>query len=148
MQGRSLVQARAHAAAIAHHLDCLAGLFDQVAPATCAICPDPCCRHAKIWLNFQDLLFIHLHGEPVPLNQLRQNWHDPCRCLGAGGCLLPRRSRPWICAWYICPFQRWSIERDIPGGWAQADGLRSRVKSRRDAMEAAYLDALGVGSIT
>jgi hypothetical protein len=141
-----LVPVRRPAAAIAHGLDRLADLFDQLASTTCAVCQDPCCRHAKVWFDFKDLLFLHLHGEILPPHQLRRNPHEPCRYLGRRGCRLPRLSRPWICTWYVCPRQRQAIERDIPGGWAQTDRLRVRVKSRRDAMESAFLKAAGVSA--
>jgi len=141
-----LAAARRQAAAVAHGLDCLADLFDQLAPATCAVCRDPCCRRAKVWLDFKDLLFLHLHGEPRPPHQLRRNLHESCRYLGRRGCRLSRLARPWICTWYICPAQRQAIERDIPGGGMRIDGLRSRVKSRREAMERAYLEVLGVSA--
>ena len=142
--GARLAPARREADAIAHYLDCLADLFDQLAPTTCEVCQDPCCRHAKVWLDFTDLLFLHLHRETLPSRQLRRNVEEPCRCLGRQGCRLPRRSRPWICTWYICPVQREAVARDIPGGRARIEGLRARVKARRAAMEAAYLDVLGV----
>ncbi len=151
--GRSLVRnaarlgpARRHAEAIAHGLDRLADLFDELTPATCAVCPDPCCGHAKVWLDFKDLLFLHLIREPLPPHQLRRNLHEPCRYLGREGCRLTRRSRPWICTWYICPLQRQVLERDIPGGGFQADELRTRIKSLRAAMESAFLDAVGHGA--
>lgn len=139
-----LAPARRQAAAVAHGLECLADLFDLLTPTTCAVCRDPCCRHAKVWLDFKDLLFLHLHGVPLPPHQLRRRLHDPCRFLGRRGCRLPRLARPWICTWYICPDQRQAIERDIPGGGTRIENLRARVKSRREAMERAYLDMLGV----
>ena len=146
--GLRLAPARRHAEAIAHNLDRLADLFDQLAPVTCEICRDPCCRHAKVWLDYKDLLFLHLNRETLPPHQLRRRLHDPCRYLGRQGCGLPRRSRPWICTWYICPLQRQALEREIPGGWTRARALQSRVKSRRDAMEAAYLDTVAHGLAT
>jgi hypothetical protein len=148
--GRSLAVSGAHlaaasrqAAAVAHGLDCLADLFDQLAPTTCAVCQDPCCCHAKVWLDFRDLLFLHLNREFLPPHQLRRDLHDPCRYLSRHGCRLPRRSRPWICTWYICPVQQEAIGRDIPGGGVRIETLRSRVKSRRDSMEKAYIEVLG-----
>jgi len=142
-----LAPARRQAAAVAHGLDCLADLFDLLTPTTCAVCRDPCCRHAKVWIDFKDLLFLHLHGVPRPSHQLRRNLHEPCRYLGHRGCRLPRLARPWICTWYICPDQRQAIQRDIPGGGNRIENLQSRVKSRREAMEAAFLDAVGFGSV-
>lgn len=144
--GARLAPARGHAEAIAHYLRCLADLFEQLAPDTCAVCQDPCCRRANVWLDFKDLLYLHLSRASLPPHQLRRNLHEPCRYLGRRGCRLPRLSRPWICTWYICPAQREVIARDIPGGRARIDGLRTRIKSRRAAMEAAYLDGLGVSA--
>ena len=142
-----LAPARRHAEAVAHSLDRLVDLFDQLAPATCAVCPDPCCGHAKVWLDFKDLLFLHLNRKSLPPHQLRCNLHEPCRYLGPMGCRLPRRSRPWICTWYICPLQRRVLEREIPGGVVQADALRRRVKALRHAMESAFLEAVGRGAV-
>ena len=138
-----LAPARRHAGAIAHYLDCLADLFDQLAPSTCEVCRDPCCGHAKVWLNFQDLLFIQLLGVTPPPHQLRRNLYEPCRFLGPQGCLLPYLSRPWICTWYFCPDLHRSIKRDIPGGGMQTAVWARRIKSLRNAMETAYLNALG-----
>jgi len=141
-----MAAARRSADRLAHQLGLLDDWFEELAATTCKGCPDPCCNHAKVWLDFQDLLFIHLHHEALPPHQLRRNLHERCRFLGLHGCRLPRSSRPWICTWYICPTQRQALERDVPGGWSRADGLRARIKSRRAAMEAAYLNGLGVSA--
>ena len=138
-----LAPARRQAEAIVHSLDCLADMFDQLAPTSCEVCQDPCCRHAKVWFDFKDLLFLHLSREHLPPHQLRRSIHEPCRYLGRFGCRLPHRSRPWICTWYICPVQQEAIGREIPGGGVRIETLRSRVKSRRDAMEKAYIEVLG-----
>jgi len=139
-----MAAARQTAYRLAHQLDLLADRFDQLAATTCDDCLDPCCRHAKVWLNFQDLLFIHLHHETLPPYQLRRNLDEPCRFLGSRGCTLPRLSRPWICTWYICPNQRQALERDVPGGVAQTLAALVRVKSLREEMEGHFLTALGL----
>lgn len=139
-----MAEAREHAATIAHERDRLADLFDQTAAATCAGCPDPCCRHAKVWLDFNDLLFIHLNGEMLPARQLRRDLRDPCRYLGPRGCTLPQRSRPWICLWYVCPVLRQDLARGVPGGLVQAVAVQNRVKALRGAMEASFITALGM----
>lgn len=135
--------ARQHAAAIAHQLYLLSDWFDHLAETTCRVCSDPCCRHAKVWLGFQDLLFVHLHGAFLPPQQLRQDLREPCRYLGYEGCLLPRDSRPWICTWYVCPLQHQSLARDVPFGRTLIAAALARVKARREAMEAAFITALG-----
>ena len=139
-----MAAARQVADRLAHQLDLLADRFDQLAANTCKDCPDPCCGHAKVWLDFQDLLFIHLHHEILPQHQLRRNLDEPCRFLGLRGCALPRLSRPWICTWYICPTQRQALERDVPGGMAQTVAALVRVKSLREEMERCFLTALGL----
>ena len=141
--GTRMAPARRQAAAIAHDRGCLAALFEEVAAITCAVCATPCCLHAKVWFDFKDLLFLHLNRKPLPPHQLRRNLRGSCRYLESRGCHLPHQARPWICSWYICPDLQGAITRDVPGGWVLVDGLRERVKARRDAMEKAYLEALG-----
>jgi hypothetical protein len=141
-----MTAARQTADRLAHQLDLLADRFEQLAATTCKDCPDPCCHHAKVWLDFQDLLFIHLHHETLPSHQLRRNLKEPCRFLGSRGCTLPRLSRPWICTWYICPTQRQALERDVPGGMAQTVAALVRVKALREAMERCFLTAVGMAA--
>jgi hypothetical protein len=115
----------------------LAGeLFDEVADATCTVCRRPCCRDARVWLDFKDLLLIHLTGQAPPPGQLRRDRHSGCRYLTARGCTLPRGARPWVCTWYICPHQRRALARDIPGGvrllarwWPEITALRSQMEA-------------------
>ncbi len=142
-----MAAARRSAARLAHQLDLLADRFDQLAATTCGACPAPCCRHAKVWLDFQDLLFIHLHRESLPPHQLRRNLHEPCRYLARHGCTLPRLSRPWICTWYVCPTQRQALALDVPGGMAQIATALVRVKSLREEMERCFLTALGLTAV-
>jgi hypothetical protein len=139
-----MAAARRSADRLAHQRGLLDDWFEELAATTCKGCPDPCCNHAKVWLDFQDLLFIHLHGETLPPHQLRRNLHEPCRFLGGHGCTLPRLSRPWICTWYICPTQRQALERDVPGGMVQLTAMMSRVKFLREEMERRFLKALGL----
>ena len=70
---------------------------------------------ARVWLDFPDLLFMHLSGQALPLGQLRAQRSEACAYLGPKGCRLPRLSRPWVCTWYLCPEQKarmqaWSEE--------------------------------------
>ena len=140
-----MAAARQTADRLAHQLDLLADRFDQLAATTCDDCPDPCCAHAKVWLDYQDLLFIHLHQEILPPHQLRRNLYMNLAVFwGAQGCTLPRLSRPWICTWYICPTQRQALERDVPGGMAQTVAALARVKTLREEMEQRFLTALGL----
>ena len=94
-------------------LEALFPLIETLCAFTCPSCRDSCCERAKVWLNFQDLLFLHLIQGTLPLHQLRQGLKEPCRFLGDRGCTLPRISRPWICTWYLCPSQT-NLLRNMP----------------------------------
>ena len=97
-----------------------------------------------MWLDFKDLLVIHLSGQSPPPAQLRGNRRERCRYLAANGCTLARGVRPWVCTWYICPTQRQALERDVPGGMVQLTARMSRVKFLREEMERRFLKALGL----
>jgi len=140
---RGMTEARRYAASITHQYDLLADRFDDLAVLSCETCREPCCRHAKVWLDFTDLLYIHLMRVYRPPSQLRRNLYETCRFLGPRGCRLPRQSRPWICTWYICPTQRQILEGQIPAGMRQVSAVFARVKRLRKAMEHAFVAALG-----
>lgn len=130
-----LQDALALAERIAHRYALVGDLFEAITEHTCAVCPNPCCLDARVWLDFKDLLLLHLNGHPLPPAQLRQGWRDPCRYLTAHGCTLPRAARPWVCTWYICPDQRRVLKRDIPDGlerlarwWPEIAILRKRME--------------------
>jgi hypothetical protein len=121
---------------ILHRYDLAGALFDEVTDATCKVCRRPCCRDARVWLDFKDLLLIHLTGRAPPPGQLRRDRHSRCRYLTVRGCALLRGARPWVCTWYICPDQRRALARDIPGGvrllarwWPEITALRSRMET-------------------
>jgi len=92
----------------------LASIFpflDDMCRVTCPWCPAPCCLTARAWIDFKDLLFLHLVGRSVPPEQLFSNFKETCRYLSPRGCKLPRISRPWICTWYLCPTQKANLYR-------------------------------------
>ena len=126
---------------ILHRYDLAGELFDALAGVVCEVCPRPCCLDARVWLDFKDLLLIHLSGLEPPPGQLRQGWWARCRYLTSHGCVLPRPARPWVCTWYICPDQRRALQRDIPGGPAHLARWWHEIASLRDRMEAAFLAA-------
>ncbi|MBL0712112.1 MAG: hypothetical protein JJV98_00295 [Desulfosarcina sp.] len=139
--GAELAGAVAMARRIAHRYDLAGDLFDELAPTTCAVCRRPCCLDARVWLDFKDLLLIHLGGQPRPPHQLRRTRGEPCRYLTHHGCTLPRRTRPWVCTWYICPDQRRLLVRDIPGGRERLAKWWAEIAVLRDRMEDAFIAA-------
>lgn len=122
---------------LAHQLDAtLARAYprlDALCRITCPHCPDPCCLSATIWLDFRDLLRLHLTGRPIPPAQPRSRPGETCRYAGPAGCRLPRPQRPFICTWYLCPAQTAALRRT---GEAPAFTHRlERAKSLRKDLE-------------
>ncbi len=126
---------------ILHRYGLAGELFDELAGVTCEVCLRPCCLDARVWLDFKDLLLIHLSGQEPPPGQLRQGWWARCRYLTSHGCTLPRPARPWVCTWYICPDQRRALQRDIPGGPDHLSRWWPEIALLRDQVEAAFLAA-------
>ena len=100
-----LAPAAALAGEVAALLTELAPVMTALGSVTCSRCLSSCCERARVWFDFRDLLVLHFTGMPLPPHQLRRHLHDPCRYLGSAGCTLPRRLRPWVCTWYLCPLQ-------------------------------------------
>ncbi len=134
-----LADAAALAERIVHRYLLAGDLFDELSDVTCGTCPQPCCLDAKVWLDFKDLLFIHLSGQEPPPGQLREDWWGRCRYLTSNGCALPRPVRPWVCTWYICPDQRRAIARGLPGAPQRLTRWWSEITSWRDRMEHAFM---------
>lgn len=78
---------------------------------TCVQCQQICCRHARVYYDFKDLLCLHLGQGPLPIRQTMGKSHQTCCYLSADGCRLPRAERPFICTWYLCPDQRACLEQ-------------------------------------
>jgi len=140
--GRHLDPARHTALRIENDLACLGALFDELADTTCACCVRLCCRTARVWLDFKDLLFIHLSGQTLPAHQVRREKEAGCRFLSPRGCRLPRLSRPWVCTWYVCPAQRDALVRDVVMGEVRFTRLRHDVGRMRARMEDQFLRAV------
>jgi len=86
-------------------------LLDDLCAITCPWCPDPCCLTARVWIDFKDLLFLHLNGHQIPPAQLLADLKETCRYLGPRGCMLSRIARPWVCTWYLCPTQKANLPK-------------------------------------
>jgi hypothetical protein len=104
-------------------------LLDDLCRVTCPWCPNPCCLSAEVWIDFKDLLFLHLGGHPIPDRQLRSNLKKVCRCWRPKGCILPRMSRPWICTWYLCSTQKAVLRRKSRH---VLDGFNRQIKAIKD----------------
>jgi len=95
-------------------LESIFPLLDELCTSTCPWCPDPCCWVATVWIDFTDLLFLHLCGQQIPSAQPQQDLKKTCRYFGPRGCTLPRITRPWCCTWYMCASQLANLHKKDP----------------------------------
>ena len=115
-------------------------LMERLCRQTCTSCADICCRRAWVWIDFRDLLFLHLAEVAVPGRQLLGATGKPCRYIAAGGCRLARIQRPFVCTWYLCPAQTRFLDRRPDEKRWLFDAVR-RIKDRRRDMEERYIQA-------
>jgi len=121
------------------HLGSIFSILNDLCKATCPWCPDPCCLSAKVWIDFKDLLFLHLGGHQIPSEQLLSNLKEVCRYWSLKGCVLPRMSRPWVCTWYLCPTQKANLRQKARHTQDEFSRLIQTVKVCRAEMEAEFI---------
>jgi hypothetical protein len=134
-----LDRAMALAQKLQTRLASLFSIIDDLCKVTCPWCPDPCCLTAKVWIDFKDLLFLHLGGHPIPPEQLLPNFEKVCRFWSLKGCVLPRMTRPWVCTWYMCPSQTANLRRKSRHTQDKFSRLIKDVKDCRTEMEAEFI---------
>jgi len=120
-------------------LESIFPLIDDLCASTCPWCPDPCCMIAKVWIDFQDLLFLHLSGQVIPQAQLLQELGNTCRYWSPRGCTLTRIVRPWICTWYLCPPQMANIRKEHPSVQKTFNRAVQAIKTARNQMVAEFI---------
>lgn len=131
-----------------HHAEQLRQLLKQTFPImeelcrqTCPACTDVCCRRAWVWIDFKDLLFLHLAGIPLPEGQLLRRQGDHCRYASPDGCRLERVQRPFVCTWYLCPAQSHLLNKQ-PAEKQNLSRILEQIKNHRKRMEASYIQAI------
>jgi hypothetical protein len=134
-------ESRRLARQLQEQLTALFPLMEELCRTTCPICRDVCCRHACVWIDFRDLLFLHLAGLPVPDGQLLGVRGERCRFGGPDGCRLDRIRRPFICTWYLCPAQTRRLREDPEEMRRMTECLR-RIKHLRREMETSFVRAV------
>lgn len=132
---RDLGRAIAVAVEIRRGIDELTPLMAALCNRTCRFCPEPCCIGNTVWIDFRDLLFLHLIEEPIPPCQAASDPNDPCPFLNHHGCRLPPRIRPWMCIGYICPAQLSVLNRKGRSTAAALLGKIERIEKKRVRME-------------
>jgi hypothetical protein len=117
-------------------IDELTPVMAALCNRTCRFCPEPCCINHTVWIDFRDLLFLHLLDEPIPPCQAASGPKEACPFLTHHGCRLPPRIRPWMCIQYICPTQRAILDRKGRPATAALLGKIERIEKKRVRMEA------------
>lgn len=115
-------------------------IMDRLCGATCHDCTDICCQHACVWIDFKDLLFLHLAAIPVPDHQLIDHRGERCRYGAPDGCRLDRLQRPYVCTWYLCPAQSALLKKE-PMALRQVTSSLEQIKQLRQLMENAFIQA-------
>lgn len=129
--------ARKIAGVIRRQLESIFPLLDEISQFTCPWCPEPCCIVNKVWIDFQDLLFLNLLNLPIPSAQLNTGDGDACRYLTHRGCKLPRLLRPWACTLHMCPTQVRCLGRmSLPVQSGYHTAIQSIKKYRLDMADA------------
>lgn len=135
---RSLSRSKELASSINSRLNLLFPLMESLCKVSCTECRTCCCRQAKPFFDFKDLLYLHLREENIPVGQPIGSDDDYCRYLAQDGCLLPRTSRPWICTWYTCPAQI-NLLPDEHWDRSELDRQLRAIKKRRGMLEQEFI---------
>jgi len=132
--------ARGHARQLRRLLEQTFLIMENLCRQTCPSCTDVCCQRAWVWIDFRDLLFLHLADIALPDRQLLCRQGDRCRYAGPDGCRLERIQRPFVCTWYVCPEQSRLLYKRPTEKHNLARTLE-QIKDLRKQMEIAYIQA-------
>lgn len=137
---QAIVKSRRAAGEIRTRFASIFPTMDHLCSITCPDCTDICCQHACVWIDFKDLLFLHLAGIPVPDHQLIDHRGGRCRYGAPGGCRLDRLQRPYVCTWYLCPAQT-ALLRKMPRALEKVTSSIEQIKQLRQQMEHTFIEA-------
>jgi hypothetical protein len=140
-----LIRARTYARLIQKDFWRIYPLMDELCLKTCPTCRRTCCRRAKPYFDFRDLVYLHFCNIQPPYAQPIKNADDKCRYLTSRGCDLPREKRPWICTWYICPDQKRLWENDFFVKGQAVDMALARIKAHRKILEGEFVSKVTEG---
>ncbi len=120
-------------------------VLDQHAALACPECDAPCCLSKEAYFQVPDLLFICALGYESP-ETTPVSAGPGCRFLVEGGCLLPRRSRPFGCNQFLCEPMKDRIDEESAGGTDYLETLFSEIRVLRRQLQNVYLGSCGEGS--
>lgn len=138
----ALLPALATAERIAGRIEILDKAMEGLCAQTCLSCTAICCRHATVWYDFKDVVFLHLTEAELPPGQAVTGSGPPCRYLSSAGCVLPRHRRPFICLWYLCPAQKSILGGGEPGEYDHLGKQLEALKHDRRILEDQVVGAL------
>jgi hypothetical protein len=137
--GSKMDQAVALARNIQVRLESIFSLLDDLCAVTCPWCPNYCCLVAKVWIDFRDLLFLHLNGHQIPDAQPLLHLKETCHYWSPKGCTLPRITRPWVCTWYLCPTQKARLRQKPKSVQDNLSRAVQAIKTARKKMESEFI---------
>ena len=141
--GPGLAAARRQAQRLARVREKLHPLLDRLCALTCPRCLDVCCHRARVHLDFEDLLFLHLVGRAAPPTPRPRPSGGPCQSRVPAGCLLARMVRPWVCAWYLCHEQKQLLQGVLRHERVEFETAAAAVKRLRRDMLESFIAAVG-----
>ena len=136
-----LTDARNIAIALRKEMISIFPQMDHLCGISCPSCPEICCCRACVWLDYRDLLFLHLVGIQIPEAQLLSHRGEQCRYIGPEGCSLDRIQRPFVCTYYLCPAQTQYLRERSTHLHGLSKCLQ-RIKSLRREMEHLFVAAI------
>lgn len=77
-------------------------LIEELTASICPTCSSVCCINRHSFHAEDDLAYLAALGVEPPMPDTAIPDRDPCKFLGASGCVLPRHLRPFRCTWYFC----------------------------------------------
>ena len=115
--------------------------IETICMQTCAPCREICCKHATIWYDKKDLLYLHFSDKPMPDSQIKRVEKDGesvCCHLSKKGCVLPRTHRPFVCTWYFCPVQKQFVIKHMPQFYTKIEKTLSAIKTCRHTLASEF----------
>ncbi len=138
LEGMDSDRVRCHVNAILKSIEFVDGFMERYCSLTCAACEDPCCHGKKIFFNQADIIFLVSSGLPAPPGQTRSQSDGMCRYLSANGCELSRKTRPYVCVWFLCEtHMSHFLEEEIPVQKAMLKAFE-QIRAHRLSLEAEY----------
>ncbi|MBI5073790.1 MAG: hypothetical protein HZB62_01255 [Nitrospirae bacterium] len=109
------LQSTRHAAEKAEEtIEAISLIIESHTARVCPDCRSVCCVNRHSRFDYSDVIFMSSLGREIPADDPAVEFTDPCRFLGARGCLRKRSERPYRCTWFFCSPLIEVIEEQMP----------------------------------